>query len=63
MLEAWAATSSARGGRVVLNAAVEQIVFESGRVAGVRVGGETLPADAVVSTVTTARFLKLASGL
>jgi protoporphyrinogen oxidase len=53
----------ARGGRVVLNADVEQILLEGGRATGVRVGGETLQADAVVSTVTTSRFLKLAAGL
>ena len=48
---------------MVLNAAVEQIVIEGGRATGVRVGGETLPADAVISTVTTSRFRKLAPGL
>jgi protoporphyrinogen oxidase len=51
------------GGRIVLEAPVEQIVFEDGRAGGVRVGGEVLPADAVVSTVTTSRFLKLTEGL
>ena len=30
----------------MLNAPVEQIVLEGGRATGVRVGGETLPADA-----------------
>jgi protoporphyrinogen oxidase len=53
----------ARGGRIVLNADVEQIRLDAGRATGVRVGGETLEADAVVSTVTTSRFLKLAEGL
>jgi protoporphyrinogen oxidase len=53
----------ARGGRVVLGAPVEQIVLEGGRAVGVRVGGETLPADAVVSTITTSRFRQLASTL
>src|SRR5262249_47992437 len=52
-----------RGGRLVKNAPVEQILFEGGRVSGVRVGGETLPADVVVSTVTTSRFRQLAQGL
>ncbi|MBI3932564.1 MAG: NAD(P)/FAD-dependent oxidoreductase [Acidobacteria bacterium] len=52
-----------RGGRIVLQAPVEQILFESGRATGVRVGGETIPADAVISTVTTSRFRKLAQGL
>jgi protoporphyrinogen oxidase len=52
-----------RGGRIALNAPVEKIVFEGGRATGVRVGGETLPAEAVVSTITTSRFLRLASDL
>ena len=48
-----------RGGRIQLKADVEGILLESGRVSGVRVAGETLPADVVVSTVTTSRFQKL----
>ena len=52
-----------RGGKVRLKAPVEQIVFDGGRVTGVRVGGETLAADAVISTVTTSRFRKMAAGL
>jgi protoporphyrinogen oxidase len=63
VLEALGADLRARGGRVLLNAPVGAIVLREGRAAGVRVGGETLPADAVVSTVTTSRFLKLADGL
>jgi protoporphyrinogen oxidase len=53
----------ARGGRIVLSADVEQILIEGGRATGVRVGGETLSADVVISTVTTSRFLKLAAGI
>jgi protoporphyrinogen oxidase len=52
-----------RGGRIVLGAPVEGIVFEGGRAIGVRVGGETVPADTVISTVTTSRFRKLAPNL
>jgi protoporphyrinogen oxidase len=64
VLEALAQDLEARGGQVVLNADVEQVVIEGGRVTGVRAGGETLRADAVVSTVTTSRFRKLtAAGL
>jgi protoporphyrinogen oxidase len=63
VLEGLGRDFAARGGRVVLRAAVEQIVLENGRAVGVRVGGETLPADAVISTVTTSRFRQLASGL
>ncbi len=48
-----------RGGRIRMKADVERILLEKGRVSGVRVGGETLPADVVVSTVTTSRFQKL----
>ena len=52
-----------RGGQVRLKAPVEQILIDGGRVTGVRVGGETLPADIVISTVTTSRFRKIAAGL
>ena len=63
VLEGLGRDFAARGGRVVLSAPVEQIVLEGGRATGVRVGGETLPADVVVSTVTTSRFRQLARGL
>ncbi len=63
VLDALARDFEKRGGRVALSAAVEAIVFEGGRAVGVRAGGETIPADAVISTVTTSRFLKLAAGL
>jgi len=63
VLEGLARDLEARGGLVRRRAPVEQIVFEGGRVTGVRVGGETLPADAVISTVTTSRFRQLAGGL
>jgi protoporphyrinogen oxidase len=48
-----------RGHRVRLSTPVEQIVIADGRVLGVRVEDETLPADVVVSTITTPRFRKL----
>jgi len=63
VLEALARDIERRGGRVGLNAGVEAILFDGGRAPGVRAGGETIPADAVISTVTTSRFLKLAPGL
>jgi len=50
------------GGATLLRASVEAIVFGDGRARGVRVGGETLPADVVVSTITPGRFLQLAPG-
>jgi protoporphyrinogen oxidase len=40
------------GGRILLNSPAEVIQISGGRVAGVRVQGETLPADVVISTVT-----------
>ncbi len=63
VLEALAHDLEARGSRLIRNAAVERIVIENGRVRGVRVGGETMPAEVVVSTVTPSRFLQLAEGL
>jgi protoporphyrinogen oxidase len=62
VLEALGRDFERRGGRVVLNAPVEQILFDGNRVSGVRLGGETLPADVLVSTVTTSRFRQLAQG-
>jgi protoporphyrinogen oxidase len=52
-----------RGGRIVRNAAVEAVEIAGGRARGVRLAGETLPADAVISTVTTSRLLRLAPDL
>jgi protoporphyrinogen oxidase len=52
-----------RGGQIRLKTPVEQIVLEDGRVSGVRIAGETLAADAVISTITTSRFRQLARGL
>jgi protoporphyrinogen oxidase len=63
VLEGLGRDFAARGGRTILSAPVEQIVLEEGRATGVRVAGETLPANAVVSTVTTSRFRQLARGL
>ncbi|HEY7509569.1 MAG TPA: NAD(P)/FAD-dependent oxidoreductase [Vicinamibacteria bacterium] len=63
VLEGLGRDFAARGGRTVLRAPVEQIVLEGGRTTGVRVGGETLPAEVVVSTITTSRFRQLARGL
>jgi protoporphyrinogen oxidase len=63
VLEGLGRDFEARGGRTVLAAPVEAIVLEGGRARGVRVGGETLPADAVVSTITTSHFRKLTPDL
>jgi protoporphyrinogen oxidase len=59
LLEGLRRDFEARGGRTLLKAPVEAIVYAGGRAAGVRVGGETLPADAVISTITPRRFLEL----
>ncbi|HVQ30946.1 MAG TPA: FAD-dependent oxidoreductase, partial [Vicinamibacteria bacterium] len=59
VLQALGADLERRGHRVMLNAPVEQIVMEGEQVKGVRVGGQTLPADVVISTVTTSRFRQL----
>jgi protoporphyrinogen oxidase len=64
VLQALGADLERRGHRVLLSEPVEQIVIEGGRVQGVRAASETLPADVVVSTVTTPRFRQLtADGL
>jgi protoporphyrinogen oxidase len=63
VLEGLGRDFAARGGRIVLGAPVEQIVLEGGRATGVRVGGERLAADVVISTITTSRFRQLARGL
>jgi protoporphyrinogen oxidase len=63
VLEGLGKDFEARGGRIVMKAPVEKIVIEGGRARGVRVGGETLRADVVISTVTTSRFRQLAEGL
>src|SRR4029450_9608240 len=63
VLDALGRDLGARGARALRNAAVEQIVLEGGRATGVRVGGETLPADLVISTVTVPRFRALAAAL
>ncbi len=62
VLEALALDLRRRGHAVRLGTPVEQILIEDSRVLGVRVGGETLPADVVVSTITTSRFRKLTEG-
>ena len=63
VLEGLGRDLEARGGRAVRNAGVERIVIEGGRATGVRAAGETVPADAVISTATTSRFLQMTPGL
>jgi len=63
VLEGLARAFEAAGGRIRKSAPVEQIVIEDGHVTGVRTGGETLAADAVISTITTSRFREITPGL
>jgi protoporphyrinogen oxidase len=63
VLEGLGRDFEARGGRVVLGAAVETIRIEGGRASGVRVNGETMLADAVISTATTSGFRRMAPDL
>jgi protoporphyrinogen oxidase len=63
VLDALGRDLEARGARVLRSASVEQVVMQGGRAVGVRVGGETLPADVVISTVTIPRFRALAADL
>ncbi len=62
VLQALGTDLQRRGHRVVLNAPVEQILIDDGRVSGVRTGGQTLPAEVVISTATTSRFRQLTAG-
>jgi len=63
VLEGLGRDFEARGGRVVLGADVQRIVLDGGRATGVRVGGETIPAEAVISTATTSRFRQMTPDL
>jgi protoporphyrinogen oxidase len=59
VLNALASRVEALGGRVLLRAPAEALLIDNGRAVGVRAAGQYLPADAVVSTVNTAVFLRL----
>lgn len=59
VLEALGRGIEARGGRVVVRAPVEAILTDGRRVSGVRAGGQDLPADAVISTLSMTAFLKI----
>ena len=50
---------TSRGGQIRLRAPAEAICVENGRVVGVRAQGQTLPADAVISTVTARALRRL----
>jgi protoporphyrinogen oxidase len=51
------------GGSVRLGTPVEAVLIEGGRVVGVRSGGETLAADAVISTIPPSVLLRIAPDL
>jgi protoporphyrinogen oxidase len=59
VLEGLARAVEARGGRVRLRAPAEAVLLDQGRVVGVRVAGQNLLADGVISTVTTSAILRL----
>jgi protoporphyrinogen oxidase len=63
VLDGLARDFEARGGHVRLSQKVQQILFDGERARGVRVGGETLPADVVISTITPPRLRAIAAGL
>lgn len=52
-----------RGGRIVLRAPVQEVVSEAGVVRGLRVGGEVLPFDRVISTVPLPYVAPMVPGL
>jgi protoporphyrinogen oxidase len=51
------------GGRIELNAAVQEIVSEAGRVRGVRIGGTVQDFDQVISTIPLPYMSRLTPGL
>lgn len=53
LIEALAKKAEALGVTFHLRAAIEEIVIEDGRAVGVRVGGQTQPYDAVISTLAS----------
>jgi protoporphyrinogen oxidase len=63
LLDAVAARIAAQGGRIRLSTAVEQVEQAAGpdgaRIAGVRVGGERLPFDRVISTIPLPYLVKV----
>ncbi len=59
VLDALVSRVDALGGRVVLRAPAEGVLLEDGRAVGVRAGGQTLPADVVVSTLNAGHLLRL----
>jgi protoporphyrinogen oxidase len=63
LLEAVARRICARGGRIELQAAVEEIVVQDGRMQGVRVAGALQPFDRVISTIPLPYLARLAPGL
>ncbi|MCS3846009.1 protoporphyrinogen oxidase [Xanthomonas campestris] len=50
LLDKMAADITSRGGRIVLSQGIDEVVSENGNVSGVRVGGQFLAYDGVVST-------------
>lgn len=63
LVRALAAAVAARGGAVRLNAPVSRVLAEGGRVTGVAMGEDIVPADAVISTVPTPLIERLVPDL
>ena len=59
LLKAMAERIEAAGGRIHLGTPVQEIVLERGRAAGLRVSGEVLPFEAIVSTMQAPVFRRL----
>lgn len=63
LLEVLRQRIEALGGKIVLKAAVEEVVTEGGRVTGVRIGGAVQSFDRVTSTIPLPYVAKLIPGL
>lgn len=63
LLDAVAERLRSSGGRIELQAGVEEVVMADGRIKGVRVNGETLAFDQVISTIPLPYLVRLTPGL
>lgn len=63
LLDAVAERLRSLGGRIELRAGVEEVVMAEGRIKGVRVNGETLAFDQVISTIPLPYLVRLMPGL
>jgi protoporphyrinogen oxidase len=63
VLDGLARAYEALGGIFKIGAQVEEILVDGGKARGARVGGQTIPADVVISTITPPRLRAIAPGL